>query len=85
MSNQRDMVDRSVQRNGPGKTQRIDLGLDILLSIRRPGERFTHDEIAYFCGCTRSAIFLVEHKALRKLRNRAMFIKDPILRELLAA
>ena len=82
MSNQRDMVDRSVAMIGAAKSQRIDLGLDLLLAVRTRGARFTTDEIAYFCGCTRSAIFLIEHKALRKLRNRWMFRKDPMLRDL---
>jgi hypothetical protein len=78
----RETRDWSVQACGPAKSSRIDLGLELLYRIALPGVRYTRDEIAYFAGCTDGAILLIERKALRKLRNRLLFLKDPVLRDL---
>lgn len=48
----------------------IDSGLLLLMSTPAPENRvWTHDEIAYVCGCSRSYIWLLEQRALRKLRR----------------
>lgn len=77
-----DTVDRTLRHSGGEKTTRIDLGLAILDAVRVPGHRYTQEEIAAFCGCTRSMIFAIEQRALRKLRNRLRFLRDDRLRDL---
>lgn len=47
-----------------------EAGLYVLSQVARPGQSFTQGEIAWACGVTRSAIFLTEQIALRKLRER---------------
>jgi hypothetical protein len=49
-------------------SSRIDLGLALLSARRKPGEKFTHADIAAWCGCTPRYIGMVEQRALRKLR-----------------
>lgn len=63
------------------KSQRIDLGIELLHRIALPGVCYTLEEIAYFAGCTDGAIYLIEQKAMRRLANRALYDKD--LRRLL--
>lgn len=65
----RPTVDRDVPNNGPEKSARIDLGLELLQYLARPGLRYSYEEIAAFCGCSQAAIYLEEKKALRKLRR----------------
>lgn len=60
----------------------IDLGLAVLACVRAPGECLGQRMIAEVCGVTQSAIYLIERKALKKLRNRLRFLKDPRLVEL---
>lgn len=72
---------QNVEYNPPeGRRQRTDLGIEILHRISHHRARWTLDEIALFCGCTESAILLIEQKALRKLRKR--LDRDPHLAEL---
>ncbi len=59
----------------------IDLGLAVSALSMQPKETRTHREIAYFCDCTWQAIYRIEQKALRKLRVKLLFHKDPVLRE----
>jgi hypothetical protein len=66
---------------GTEKTQRIDLGLTLLSRVAVPGIAYTREEIAAWCGCTDSAIFLIEQKALQKLRRRLLCHKDQRLIE----
>lgn len=48
----------------------IDAGLLLLMSTPAPdGGVWSHREIAYVCGCSRSYIWLLEQRALRKLRR----------------
>lgn len=74
--------DGEVPLKGHRKQERVMLGLELLSIYRTPGARFTYDEIAVWCGCTESAIYNAEKKALRKLANRLQFIKDPVLRDM---
>jgi DNA-directed RNA polymerase sigma subunit (sigma70/sigma32) len=60
----------------------IDLGLAVSGLHARKGVPMTTREIAAFCGCSKQRITQIEERALRKLRNRLMFVKDPELREL---
>lgn len=48
----------------------IDLGLALLHERRLPGVRYTIDEIALWCGCTRTTIWNIEQRALKTLRHR---------------
>jgi hypothetical protein len=63
------------------RTARIDLGLAILQCLARPGVPLTQADIAAWCGCARGLIYAIEQKALRKLHNRLLFIRDPRLVE----
>jgi hypothetical protein len=47
----------------------ISKGLARLAGFRRPGETFTLEQIAIFCKCHRNNIWLIEQRALRKLRE----------------
>lgn len=73
----RAIPDPDMPASGAQKTARVDLGLALLSRIALPGVSYTHDEIAAFCGCTNGAILTIERKALRKLRTRLFFLKDP--------
>lgn len=61
----------------------IDLGLEISRMSMQPGERRTVREIAYFCDCSPSAIWLIESSAIHKLKRRLFLQNDPVLKELL--
>ena len=64
---------------------RINLGLDVLTVVRdRTGlsAPLTQAEIAEVCGVHRGTIFMMERRAMQKLRNRAFLRNDPVLREL---
>ena len=74
--------DWSVPRHGPEKSARIDLGLALLSSVALPGVRYSHAEIAAWCGCLDVSIIMIEQKALRKLRKRLLFLKDQRLVEM---
>jgi hypothetical protein len=55
---------------GRGTSTQIDLGLALLSCLIKPGERLTSEDIAAWCGCTKSVIQRLEHRAMRKLRQR---------------
>jgi hypothetical protein len=62
--------DFDIERQGPEKSRRIDLGITLLQRVAIPGVRYTEDEIAAWAGCTNSAIRLICEKALKKVRKR---------------
>jgi len=64
------------------RVNEIDLGIAIAHATTRPGQRRTHREIAAYCGCTWANIWLIEQRALHKLRKRLFLRDDPELREL---
>lgn len=70
---QRDTVDLSAPTAGAEKSQRMDLGLELLSIARAPGLRLSCYEIAAWCGCTDSAIYRLEKRAMRKLANALKF------------
>ncbi len=76
-------TEREMPLSGAARSRRVDLGLALLSAVALPGVRYTQEEIAAWCGCTHGAIYVIERRALRKLRNRLLFQKDPLLRELL--
>ena len=53
---------------GP-KTERTNLGLELLSIAALPKASFTYSEIAAWCGCSPEAIRIMEWKALRRLRE----------------
>lgn len=55
---------------GRGKADRVALGLALLQIRAEPGARMTRDDIAAWCGCTPTTIYLIEKKAIEKLRAR---------------
>jgi len=66
-------IERDLPACGVAKTQRVDLGLELLSIARTPDSMFTLQEIAMWCGCTRDAILIIERKALHKLRHKLQF------------
>ena len=52
------------------KADRINLGLDILNTLRRPGQPLSCEDIAAYCGCIPEAIRRTEQTAMRKVRLR---------------
>ena len=60
------------RRAGAAGDAQIDLGLAILACLRKPGEELTSEDIAAWCGCTKSAIQGIERRALAKVRERLM-------------
>lgn len=67
--------------SGDERRTRVDLGL-ALLSVLNPGNPLTQCDIAAWCGCTQALIYAIEQKALRKLRVKLQFHRDPVLREI---
>jgi transcriptional regulator len=54
----------------------ILLGCAVLQSVA-PGVPKSQSEIAHACGCSRSAIFLIEHKAIRKIKKKKAYNRAP--------
>lgn len=52
----------------------IDRGLALLSILRKPGESLDLDDMAPWCNCSRSALWAIEQRALRKVRSRLMEI-----------
>lgn len=57
-------------RFGPPPKSSIDLGLAVNSVLMRPGDRITQEDLADICECSQAAIYLIEKRALRKLRLR---------------
>jgi hypothetical protein len=51
------------------KSERIDLGLEILRVVKRPGQRLSIYDIAAFCDCAPQLIQQIEARALAKVRT----------------
>ncbi|MEM9236025.1 MAG: sigma factor-like helix-turn-helix DNA-binding protein [Verrucomicrobiota bacterium] len=47
----------------------IDLGLAVSALTLKRGETRTQEELAAFCGCSKAMIYLIEKRALKKLRH----------------
>ncbi len=50
----------------------IDLGLDVIATVLRPGQSLSCDDIAAVCGCSPQAIRYIQRRALAKMRERAL-------------
>ena len=62
----------------------IDLGLAVSHATCPPGVRRTLEEIAAFCGCKRGTIWMIENRALGKLKKTIFLRRDPVLMELVS-
>ena len=51
------------------RSKEIDLAISVVATLRHPGERFSHKQIARAAGCSHGLIVLIEKQALRKIRN----------------
>jgi hypothetical protein len=47
----------------------VDAGLLMLVATTSPERPWTHREIAYVCGCSRTNIWLIEQAAWRKIKR----------------
>lgn len=68
----KDIYGRHSEMNGVGfadRRARFDLGLAIASLHAEPGRPMSQNMLAEFCGCTSAYIFLIEKRALRKLRR----------------
>lgn len=61
--------DNEVPMTGKAKTERVALGLELLSMVAIRGVEYTQDEIAAWCGCTTAGIFMLEKRALKRLRE----------------
>jgi len=62
-----------MKRTGPKPRSEIDLHLAVVETLLPDHPvRWSHDEIAQFCGCSRRLIDLAEKEAFRKLRRILM-------------
>lgn len=62
----------------------IDLGLAVSALTLQYGQTRTYEELAAYCGCSKTAIQNIENKAMRKLRMRLRLRgQDPIMDELI--
>ena len=72
-----EQIDRSVPlQTCKEKSARIDLGLALLEMVAKPGVGLTRDDIAFWCGCTNAGIYMLEKRAMKKVRNKLMFGRD---------
>ena len=67
---------------GRERTDRVSLGLALLQRRCQPGVPLTTFDISCWAGCSENAIFLIEKRAIAKLRRRLENDTDPVLREL---
>ena len=74
--------DAGVPKTGKHKSARVELGLTLLSRIAVPGVCYTYDEIAAWAGCTETAVWNIERRALLKLRNRLRFMDPGLGRDL---
>jgi DNA-directed RNA polymerase sigma subunit (sigma70/sigma32) len=51
------------------KSERIDLGLELLAALSEPGTCHTQETIAAYCDCTVESVRRMERIALKKLRR----------------
>lgn len=58
------------------RKERISLGIAICHAQTKPGQVRTHAEIAAYAGCTRTAIQMIEARALMKMKIRLMEFLD---------
>lgn len=56
--------------NTRAQSQDLNLGLAIAECHARPGVPMSHRQIAAFCDCHWNAIWEIEHRALKRLRQR---------------
>jgi len=73
MSDRLQSRDRSVPVCGQRKTERVNLGLELLMILAQPGKQLTQEDIAAWCGCTKDAVYMMEREALKKVRTRLGF------------
>lgn len=76
--------DETVQRTGGAKKARVDFGLTLFAEAYAvPGVQYSRHDIAIWAGCTDAAIYLIELRAMQKLK-RALYLRaDAALREML--
>lgn len=62
---------------------RIDLGIAVAHHrLAKPGVVISHKSIAAYCDCTWNYIWLIEQRALHKLKRMAYLRNDPAMRAL---
>ena len=76
------MTNESEKRKSERPGKGIDIGLAILSAILPPGESVSIREIAAFCDCTPTCIWLIERRALQKLKKRLHVRQDTELADL---
>lgn len=55
------------------RTERVNLGLALLELAAKPGQPLTLRDIAAWCDVSYKGIYMIEQKALIKLRNKIRF------------
>lgn len=52
------------------KSERVNLGLELLAARSKPRQNYSCEEIAAWCDCSFQAIQTIERKAISKIRTR---------------
>jgi hypothetical protein len=52
------------------KSERVNLGLELLAARSKPRQNYSCEEIAAWCDCSFQAIETIERKAIAKIRTR---------------
>lgn len=47
----------------------IELGLSVVCAVAQPGQTLGYIDLAEICDCTKGAIWNIENRALKKIRN----------------
>lgn len=69
-TNKKPSVSRAACCVNNRQNQSIDLALDVARVHMRPGDWLSTRAIAEICGCSNTLIYLIEKKALRRVRER---------------
>jgi hypothetical protein len=60
----------------PKRNEEIDLALAVMCAIQKPGECLTHRTIAAVTGMGHAGPYMIEQRALRKLRSTFKFGRE---------
>lgn len=60
----------------PKRNEEIDLALAVMCAIQKPGECLTHRAIAAVTGMGHAGSYMIEQRALRKIRTKLRFGAD---------
>lgn len=54
----------------PKPNKKLDEGINVLHAMMKPGQRLSSRSIAEIIGCSNTLVYLIEKKALKKVREK---------------